>query len=181
MRIIGGIYRHRLINYPEDRKDIRPTKDRIREAIFSALGPIDNANVLDLYAGSGSMGLEAISRNARYVLFCDIAPISNEVILDNINSLKIDKSLYDVKLCFDVSILEFCSKNHSKFDIIFLDPPYNEGKYEDIIRYILNNEILMSNGVIVCESNRKINIEQKEFSKIKEYNYGDILVTILRK
>ena len=72
MRVIAGIYRHRLLKWPDDVKHIRPTKDRIREAIFGALGDINGYTVLDLYAGSGAMGIEAISRGASKAIFVDI-------------------------------------------------------------------------------------------------------------
>ena len=71
MRVIAGVYRHRLLKYPENRLDIRPTKDRIREAFFSSLGDISGKTFLDLYAGSGSMGIEAISRGASKSYFVD--------------------------------------------------------------------------------------------------------------
>ena len=73
MRIVGGKYRHRLISFPDDANQTRPTKDRVREAIFSALGDISHARVLDLYAGSGAMGLEALSRGASHITFVDFS------------------------------------------------------------------------------------------------------------
>ena len=71
MRIVGGIYRHRLIEYPNDAEHIRPTKDRIREAIFSAVGDLTNRIGLDLYSGSGAMGIEGLSRGASFMTFVD--------------------------------------------------------------------------------------------------------------
>ena len=81
MRIVGGKYRHRLINYPNDMEHTRPTKDRVREAIFSALGDISGARTLDLYAGSGAMGLEALSRGASHITFVDISPLAIKDVL----------------------------------------------------------------------------------------------------
>ena len=89
MRIVGGKYRHRLIIYPDDMEHTRPTKDRIREAIFSALGDITNSNALDLYAGSGAMGLEALSRGASKCAFVDVSPIAIKTITGNLDNLKI--------------------------------------------------------------------------------------------
>lgn len=181
MRIIGGIYRHRLINYPENREDIRPTKDRVREAIFSILGEkIISSKVLDLYAGSGSMGLEALSRGASFIDFVDITTISRKVVTDNLFSLKITPKEYTFHLMEDFKALEMFKKDNKSFDIIILDPPYKFGKYEELIDFITNNDLLNENGIIVCESDRKINKELPIYIN-KEYKYGEILVTIYRR
>ena len=89
MRIVGGKYRHRLIEYPNDASHIRPTKDRIREAIFNALGDISGLTVLDLYAGSGAMGIEALSRGAEKCYFVDKNYIAINTIKNNLSSLLI--------------------------------------------------------------------------------------------
>ena len=80
MRIVGGKYRHRLIVFPDDMEHTRPTKDRIREAIFSAVNNINDYNALDLYAGSGAMGLEALSRGAKFCAFVDVSNLAIKVI-----------------------------------------------------------------------------------------------------
>ena len=87
MRIVGGKYRHRLISFPDDMAHTRPTKDRIREAVFSALGDISGYRVLDLYAGSGAMGIEAISRGAKHCYFVDKNNIAINCVKENLNSL----------------------------------------------------------------------------------------------
>ena len=96
MRIVGGKYRHRLISFPDDMAHTRPTKDRIREAVFSALGDINGYRVLDLYAGSGAMGIEALSRGAKHATFVDVSALAIKTIKDNITSLKIDPSEYEI-------------------------------------------------------------------------------------
>ena len=94
MRIVGGKYRHRQIIYPNDMEHTRPTKDRIREAIFSAIGDIDGFDALDLYAGSGAMGLEALSRGAKKCAFVDVSSVAIKTIKDNISNLKINNEEY---------------------------------------------------------------------------------------
>ena len=92
MRIVAGKYRHRLIDYPENNPDIRPTKDMVREGVFSALGDISNKKVLDLFAGSGSMGIEALSRGASLCYFVDKSDLSIKVVKKNCLTLGIDNA-----------------------------------------------------------------------------------------
>ena len=176
MRIVGGKYRHRLISWPDDQTNTRPTKDRVREAVFSALGDISGCTVVDLYAGSGAMGLEALSREASFCYFVDIAPIALKTIKGNINSLLIPQEQYMVIARKDVDAINYIDK---KVDLLILDPPYKQGKYNEIIDACKN--ILNDKHVIVCESDHKLTFNETDYSKIKEYKYGDTLVTILWK
>ena len=178
MRIVGGKYRHRIIIYPDDASHTRPTKDRVREAIFSALGDISGARVLDLYAGSGAMGLEALSRGASHATFVDISLVAIKVIKDNIANLKIDNSEYEVIKNRDINALEFLKQKCEKFDLIILDPPYEEGQYEDIVTKLNNDGLLSENAIIVMEANRPIKLENIDYKKNKEYHYGEIMVFI---
>lgn len=176
MRIVGGKYRHRLISWPDDQTNTRPTKDRVREAVFSALGNISGTTVVDLYAGSGAMGLEALSREAGFCYFVDIAPIALKTIKANINSLSISQEQYMVIARKDVDAINYIDK---KVDLLILDPPYKQGKYNEIIDACKN--ILSDKHVIVCESDHKLTFNENDYSKIKEYKYGDTLVTLLWK
>ena len=175
MRIVGGKYRHRLIVYPDDATHTRPTKDRVREAIFSAIGDISNARVLDLYAGSGAMGIEALSRGASHCTFVDISPIAIKTIKENISNLKIDSSEYEIIKNKDIIVIE-SFKN--KFDLIILDPPYEEGQYELIVDLLNKKDLLSENAIIVMEANRFIKLENIDYKKNKEYHYGEISVFI---
>ena len=175
MRIVGGKYRHRIIIYPDDATHTRPTKDRVREAIFSAIGDISNARVLDLYAGSGAMGIEALSRGASHCTFVDISPIAIKTIKENLNNLKIDNNEYEVIKNKDISAIE-SFKN--KFDLIILDPPYEEGQYELIVNLLKEKDLLSEHAIIVMEANRSIKLENIDYIKNKEYHYGEINVFI---
>ena len=175
MRIVGGKYRHRIIVCPDDATHTRPTKDRVREAIFSAIGDISNARVLDLYAGSGAMGIEALSRGASHCTFVDISLIAIKTIKENLNNLKIDNNEYEVIKNKDINAIE-SFKN--KFDLIILDPPYEEGQYELIVNLLKEKDLLSEHAIIVMEANRSIKLENIDYIKNKEYHYGEISVFI---
>lgn len=176
MRVIAGTYRHRKLAWPND-NSIRPTKDRVREAIFSALGDISGISFLDLYAGSGAIGIEAISRGASFVDFVDRNINAIKCIKQNISSLRIDSNLYHLHQGNDIDILSHFIINNKSFDIIFLDPPYKEGKYQEIINMILEYNLLNENGIIVTESDKELNLNI-ECKKTKKYKYGEIFVNI---
>ena len=178
MRVIGGEYKRRKLVYPENNKSIRPTKDRIREAFFSIVGDLDNKTFLDLYAGCGSMGIEAISRGADKSYFVDNNKESINYVKKNLESLNI--SNYEVLFMDDAKALEKFKNSGLSFDVIYLDPPYEFGKYEDILSYIYSNNLVKPNGVVACETNRDININPLWNQTIKEYHYGEIRVVTLR-
>ena len=178
MRIVGGKYRHRLISFPDDMAHTRPTKDRIREAVFSALGDINDYRVLDLYAGSGAMGIEALSRGAKHATFVDISSLAIKTIKDNISSLKIPENEYEIIKNKDVNAIESFKQNSKQFDLVILDPPYEQGEYEKIVELLCNNSLLSENAIIVMEANRLVKLENIEYQKNKEYHYGEISVFI---
>lgn len=179
MRVIGGIYRHRKLVYPENDPSIRPTKDRIREAFFSIVGDLSNKLFLDLYAGSGSIGIEAISRGASLSVFVDHSESALRYVKENIKSLGIEESS-KVILSSYLGALESLKKQGYQFDVIYIDPPYETGKYEDILSFIYNNNLLKDDGLIACEANRALNINPLCCQKIKEYHYGEISLITLR-
>ncbi len=177
MRVIGGIYKRRLLTWPDDAKHIRPTKDRIREAIFSALGPLDGLTSIDLYSGSGAMGIESLSRGCSFATFVDCNKVAIETTKSNLSSLGIKNARVIAKRDSD-AIASFI-QNEEKFDILFLDPPYEEGKYEDIIEIFISNNLLNAHAIIVIEANRSIEIPETWYVKRKDYQYGEVKVIIL--
>lgn len=177
MRVIGGIYRHRILSWPDDAKHIRPTKDRIRESIFSALGPLDGLKALDLYSGSGAMGIEALSRGSSFATFVDCNKVALETTKGNLKSLGINNARVIAKKDTD-AILDFIN-NKEIFDILFLDPPYEEGRYEEIIKTFIDNKLLSAHAIIVIEANRDVVILDDIFNKRKDYQYGEVKVIIL--
>ena len=178
MRVIAGIYRHRHLKYPENNPNIRPTKDRIREAFFSSLGDISDKTFLDLYAGSGSMGIEAISRGASKTYFVDNSLEAIKYVKENISDLGIENA--EVLIMDDMAALNHFKEKGMSFDIIFLDPPYESGRYLEVIEFIYKNKVIKNNGILAFESKHKIVVNPKWYSKIKEYHYGEITITVLR-
>ncbi len=179
MRIVGGIYRHRLINYPNDAKHIRPTKDRIREAIFSALGDLSNMKGLDLYSGSGAMGIEALSRGCSFMTFVDMNKVAINTTKGNLQSLGINNA--EVLFMKDVDAIKMFIERKEKFDIVFLDPPYKLGQYEYIINLLIDNDLLNRHAIIVTECDHDVNISSSLYNNKRDYKYGEIQVSILRR
>ena len=181
MRIVGGKYRSRNIEFPTNQEITRPTKDVVREGIFSALYfDIANAVVLDLFAGSGSMGLESLSRGAKYVYFVDKDKNAINIINKNIRTLNESSNSevlqYDYKDALNCFI-----ERKIRFDIVILDPPYKLDVIEEIINILINNELLKEHGIIVIETDYTLALEDDRFVKNKNYKYGRTLVTIRRK
>ena len=179
MRVIGGKYRHRLLYWPND-NSIRPTKDRIREAIFSALGELNNKSFLDLFSGSGAIGIEALSRGSNDVYFVDSNVNAIKCISENLKSLEINEDYHIIKDDYQ-NVLEMFKKDNKQFDIVFLDPPYQKGRYIDIVFFLLNNNIVKEDGIIITESDKELEIEESLFRKVKLYKYGEIIVTFFRR
>ena len=178
MRIVAGKYRHRNIIYPDDATHTRPTKDRVREAIFSAVGDINGARVLDLYAGSGAMGIEALSRGASHATFVDISPIAIKTIKANLDNLKVSSEEYEIIKNKDINALDYLKQKGNKFDLIILDPPSEEGQYELIIERMKELDLISDTAILVLEANRVVKRENIEYQRNKEYHYGEIMVFI---
>ena len=176
VRITGGENRSRLLETPNTTLT-KPTMDRVREGVFSAIGDkIKHAKVLDLFAGSGSYGFESLSRGADFVTFVESNYDAVKVIKRNAQSLKHENISIE---CSDV--LSFLLGNPDNFDIIFADPPYKLDVYEKMVEVILEKDILSSNGIIVLESEKELNIDESKFKKVKVYNYGLAKIYMLRK
>lgn len=179
MRIIAGKYRHKNIIWPLD-KNIRPTKDRIREALFSILGDISNKTFLDVYSGSGAISLEAISRGAKVVMN-DKNINAIKCIKENIKRVNLDEEdEYELNFLEDVVLLEKLAKEEKVFDIVFLDPPYLYPNTLNIIKYIKEKGIVKNSGFIVIESDQKFTFDEEKYQKVKIYKYGEINLYLLK-
>lgn len=175
IRITGGTNRSRLLKTPNT--DLtKPTMDKVRSAVFSAIGDsVRNAKVLDLFAGSGSYGFEALSRGAASVTFVDKSHEAYKVIKENSKTLgyeNIDIILSDS--------LAFLSENHCKFSIIFVDPPYKLDVYEKVVETLIKGNMLEENGIIVLESERELNLDSNMFKSVRFYKYGLAKIYIIR-
>lgn len=178
MRVIAGKMKGRRLARPGG-NDVRPTADKVKEAIFSMISDyLEDAVVVDLFAGSGSLGIEALSRGAKFCYFCDNSADSIKLIKENI---KICGAEGQSKAVFD-DFKKALSKVGEKADIIFLDPPYEAGLLEPCVKAIQRLDVLGENGVIVCEHGAKDGLpdDTSGFSKIKEKKYGTVFVSLYK-
>ncbi len=184
MRVISGEYRGKKL-YTLEGTNTRPTLDRVKESLFNIIqNRILDANILDLFAGSGSLGIETLSRGARHAVFCDYSFEAIKIIKKNIEATKyIEKSTIINK---DYLItLKQLSKLNKKFDIVFLDPPYKSDFGIKAINGIINLDLIAEDGIIILETddeNRKKDIEEIEQIKIfDERKYGSVKLIFIRK
>lgn len=150
LRIIGGTARGVPIKAP-DTKNTRPTLDRTKESVFNILMPyITDTAVLDLFAGSGSLGIEALSRGAESAVFVDQSKKCRDIILDNLNKTKFTEQA-EVLTMEVTNAIRHLHGNRKKFDIIFLDPPYNMNFVVKTIQSIDEFDIMSEEGILACE------------------------------
>lgn len=178
MRIVAGKFRSRMLIAPLG-NNTRPSSDKTRESIFNIIAPyIYDANVLDLFAGSGALGIEAISRGAKKALFIDNNAIAIDAINSNINNLKID----DICEVIQNDYTYLKNITNQKFDIILFDPPYKLDVFEEILSIIEENSLLSDNGVIVYESDELHSLKKQYCNyTLKVKKYGICYVNILFK
>ncbi len=175
MRIISGKYRGRRLVAP-DGKDVRPTVDRVKESLFNILQrDVPDARVLDLFAGSGSLGIEALSRGAKEVIFVDASPVSIKTVKANIPP---DASGYAV---LNKDFRAAADSFDQPFDIVFLDPPYSSGLAEEAI-LLLNSKSLIGDGIICYEHLADYNYEPPDgLVAFDRRKYGTVAITFIRK
>lgn len=149
IRVISGQWRGRKL--PVVNADgLRPTTDRTKETLFNWLAPyISGRNCLDLFAGTGSLGIEALSRNARTCQFVEKNKQAAELIRENMTTLKAEQAQYQVLHCDALMFLATC---HQPFDLIFLDPPFKQGFIEKVITLIEQHNCLAPDGLIYLET-----------------------------
>lgn len=180
MKIISGKYKGRVLE-GFDIAGTRPTMDRVKESLFAMIQSyLEDATVLDLFAGSGNLGIEALSEGAQEIYLVDKNKKACQVIKRNINKIGIEAS--DI-FCGDYkSALKKYQEQSIKFDIIFLDPPYQTDLVKKSMEVIEKYELLSKNGIIVAESNTldKI-IYSDKLEIVKSKKYGDKVVAILKK
>lgn len=180
MRVISGKYkRMELKGFNID--GIRPTMDKVKEAIFGMIqGYVDDSICLDLFAGTGSLGIEALSNGAKHVYFNDEMKDAINVIKTNIDKIS-DKNSTIIHSDYTSSIKKF-SENSIKFDIIFLDPPYGKIKIKTVIDKIIKFDILNDDGIIVCEYEDETLDEEYDYLKLIKYRkYGKTYISIYKR
>ncbi|HEU4659012.1 MAG TPA: 16S rRNA (guanine(966)-N(2))-methyltransferase RsmD [Capillimicrobium sp.] len=174
MRVIAGAYGGRRLVAPPGR-DTRPTSDRVREALFSILGPLDGERVLDLFAGSGALGIEALSRGAAEATFVERAPAALRALRGNLEALGASARV----VARDARVfIRDAKAAGDTYDLVFLDPPYRDaaglGPVLDLA------PLLASGGRAVSESDRRAPLELPGLEVTDERRYGDTLIRIHR-
>lgn len=166
MRIITGIRKGMKISAP-DGLTTRPTESRIKESLFNILWDVSGSVVLDMFAGSGSIGLEFLSRGAEKVYFIEKEISVLKVLEKNIENFKTDDAII-LKGDFQKFLKEF-SKNNITFDYIYIDPPYNAVQlYETALKFIYEYELINKNGTIILETSENVNFKNLEKFEIKD-------------
>ena len=178
MRIISGNFKGKKIFYPEDKKT-RPLRDMVKESIFNLIEnsnkydlQVDSSNILDLFSGSGSFGLECMSRGAKKVFFFENYPQTLKILKRNIYELKLSEKckIFETN-CF--SFNEYEKINDEKFDIIFIDPPYKEKNINFLIERLLNKEMLSNNGIVIIHRHKKDDVKiSGKFKTLDTRLYG---------
>lgn len=181
MRIIGGKYKGRKIKYPAFRA-IRPTKDRIREAVFNMIAEkLPGARVLDLFAGSGAYGLESLSRGAKEAIFVDNDKRCMKVLRDNIMALGAERETEAIAEDAFKAI-NLLGKDKERFDLIFSDPPFNLGMAKKTLITVSQYDILNHFGILVIEHHKKESVPEREktVSIFKQKTYKNILISLYK-
>jgi 16S rRNA (guanine(966)-N(2))-methyltransferase RsmD len=179
MRVVAGSARGTVLKTPEGMLT-HPTADRVKEAVFSILHfDVQEALVLDLFGGTGQLGIEALSRGAKRAVFVDHQQKACELIRENLRRTRFSERASVVRGDY----LEYLKRTREQFDIILLDPPYAENFLENALNCIAEIDILRDNGIIVTERplEKALDIQLPGFSRSRDYKYGKTLITLYRR
>ena len=179
MRVITGKARGVQLKTPEGMLT-RPTADRVKEALFSIINfDLPGAAVLDLFGGTGQLGIEALSRGANSAVFVDQREDACKIIRENLRRTKLEAQGRVVRSDY----LDYLRRSREKYDIILLDPPYAEVFLENALKCITEIDILKTDGIIVAERpvEKELPFEFEGYTRSKDYKYGKTLLTIYRK
>lgn len=182
MRIIGGVYRSRLIDMPKG-VDMRPTQDKVREAIFNILGDISGKVVLDLFSGSGAFGLESLSRGASRATFVENNIRCAQTIEKNLEGLQIPADQYDILKRSALRAIYDLENEGVKYDIVFMDPPYHKDLAKNCLINLDSCDILSQFATVVVEHYKldELSFDLDTLVTDKNREYGDTVVTFLKK
>ena len=179
MRVIAGSAKGIQLKTPNGMQT-RPTADRVKEALFSIIQfDLPGAAVLDLFGGSGQLGIEAISRGASSAVFVDASREACQLIRENLKKTRFDSQATVIQSDY----MDYLSRTKQTFGIILLDPPYAEVYLENALKRITEIDILQSGGIIVAErpAEKELPFDFPGYTRSKDYRYGKILLTLYRK
>lgn len=177
MRVITGSAKGKRLVTPEGRDVTRPTGEKVKEGIFSSIQfLIEGADVLDLFAGSGQLGIEALSRGARSCVFVDSAKVAQKCITDNLKNC----GFTDIAKLKTGDALMYLSSAFERFDIAFLDPPYAAEQLPVVLPAL--SKVMRPGGVVLCETAKNIDLPEEigKLVKAKEYRYGSTKVLMYK-
>ena len=178
MRVTSGLAKgKRLITL--EGEEIRPTTDRVKEALFSSIQfEIEGSTVLDLFAGCGQLGIEAISRGAKKAVFCDKSDKARGVIKTNLENCGFKAESFSI---LPTDAITFLNTTDIKFDFCFIDPPYREDYYEKTLAAV--GRVINRGGIIICEHpvDIKLNDTYGDFKKVKDYRFSKIMLSKYKK
>lgn len=177
MRVISGQKKGKKLARPKV-DSIRPTTDKVKESIFNIIQfELMNSDFLDLFAGSGQIGIEALSRGAKRTTFIDKNKISINIIKKNLNAADLAKEATVINM----DSIAFLKTSKNLFDIAFLDPPYNSEVLNSAMFYV--QQIMKKNGIIICEHLLSVKMPDKvnNFLLSKMYKYGKIAISVYRR
>jgi 16S rRNA (guanine(966)-N(2))-methyltransferase RsmD len=181
MRVIGGESRGKTIRLPGGCR-IRPTTDRVKGALFNILGSLEGKSFLDLYAGCGNVGLEALSRGAQRLVFVEKDRRLFETIRENLRLLGFEARAEVIAADAEEGVRRLRIRGE-RFDLLFADPPYEEGFPAKIVAYLGGAELLAENGAIILQHSRREPLKQPVNDALIVYDqrrYGDTLLSFLK-
>ena len=182
MRLISGTFRgHQVKTLKGD--NLRPTSDQLRETLFDVLGPqVEGSRFLDAYAGSGAVGLEALSRGATRVVFIEHHRAAAQMIRKNIEALDLPSG-FRVMTCTVVTGLERLTGEGAQFDFVFLDPPYEEiREYHHALRQLGRAQLISQASLVIAEHSRRVLLERSygSLARTRELRHGDAQLSFYR-
>ncbi|MBU4310026.1 16S rRNA (guanine(966)-N(2))-methyltransferase RsmD [bacterium] len=182
MKIIGGEFGGRRLKALKSIK-MRPTPMRVKEALFNILcNRVVGSSFLDLYAGSGQMGIEALSRGAKEVIFVDNHPSAIRLIRTNLGFLPYEKSP-KIPRNNVLRVISSLSKEKKRFDIIFLDPPYESRLVKNTLQALAKSDILKITTLVIAEHHKSLNLDKEigSLGRVRQERYGDTVLTFYQK
>ena len=178
MRVISGLYKGRKLD-GFDIEGTRPTQDRVKESLFGSIQDyIEDSIVLDLFSGSGNLGIEALSNGAKECFFIDNNKEAIKMINSNLSKIGITSNVLNKDFR---DALEYFKENNIRSDLVFLDPPYKDDYIDYSIKYLLDNNLLNDKSIIVSEFENNIKTDYKELKITKEKKFGYKKIVIFKK
>ena len=181
LRVISGKARGLKLDTPKN-QDVRPTTDRVKESLFNMINSyIMDSNILDLFAGTGSLGIECLSRGAKNCVFVDKSKDSINIVRSNVKKARVENESTILNVDFKDAVKRLSTQNQ-KFDVIFMDPPYYENMFIECLKSIDEFNLLDEDGIIVVEHDTKDLFEESigRLNKSREKKYGNTTLTFYK-